>query len=41
VLAGELLRGSPCGWSERVLLAEHFEFRGEAPQGQRPRREDR
>ena len=41
VLAGGLLRGSPLGWSERVLPAEHFEFRGEGPQGERPRREDR
>jgi hypothetical protein len=41
VLAGGLLRGSPRGWSERVLRPEHFEFRGEAPQGKRPRREDR
>lgn len=42
VLAGGLLRGSPPGWSERVLPPEHFEFRGEGPQGQqRPRREDR
>ena len=41
VLAGGLLRGSPRGWSERVLPPEHFEFRGEAPQGKRPRREDR
>jgi hypothetical protein len=41
VLAGGLLRGSPCGWSERVLPPEHFEFRGEGPLGERPRREDR
>ena len=41
VLAGRLLRGSPRGWSERVLPPEHFEFRGEGPQGERPRREDR
>lgn len=41
VLASGLLRGSPRGWSERVLPPEHFEFRGEGPQGERPRREDR
>lgn len=41
VIASGLLRGSPRGWSERVLPPEHFEFRGEAPQGKRPRREDR
>lgn len=41
VLAGGLLRGSPRGWSERVLPPEHFEFRGGGPQGKRPRREDR
>ena len=41
VLAGGLLRGSPLGWSERVLPPEHFEFRGEGPRGDRPRREDR
>jgi hypothetical protein len=41
VLAGGLLRGSPRGWSERVLPTEHFEFRGEGPLGERPRREDR
>jgi hypothetical protein len=42
VLAGGLLRGSPPGWRDRVLPPEHFEFRGEAPEGQqRPRREDR
>ena len=41
VLAGGLLRGSPVGWRDRVLAPEHFEFRGEGPQGQRPRREDR
>lgn len=42
VLAGGLLRGSAPGWRERVLPPEHFEFRGEGPQGQqRPRREDR
>lgn len=40
VIAGGLLRGSP-GWRDRVLPPEHFEFRGEGPQGQRPRREDR
>ena len=26
---------------DRVLRAEHFEFRGGGPEGQRPRREDR
>jgi hypothetical protein len=41
VLAGGLLRGSPMGWRDRVLRAEHFEFRGGGPEGQRPRREDR
>jgi hypothetical protein len=41
VLAGGLLRGSPMGWRHRVLAAEHFEFRGELPNGERPRREDR
>jgi hypothetical protein len=42
VLAGRLLRGSPRGWSERVLPPEHFEFRGgEGPHGERPLREDR
>ena len=28
VLAGRLLRGDPVAWCERVLPAEHFEFRG-------------
>ncbi len=41
VMAGGLLRGSPLDWRDRVLPPEHFEFRGEGPQGQRPRREDR
>jgi hypothetical protein len=41
VLAGELLRGSLRGWSERMLAPEHFEFRGGGPLGERPRREDR
>jgi hypothetical protein len=41
VLAGGLLRGSPPGWRDRVLPPEHFEFRGDGPQGERPRREDR
>jgi len=42
VLAGRLLRGSPRGWSERVLPPEHFEFRGgENPHARRPLREDR
>jgi hypothetical protein len=41
VLAGGLLRGSPMGWRDRVLAAEHFEFRGGEQQGERPRREDR
>ena len=41
VLAGGLLRGSPVRWRNRVLAPEHFEFRGEGPQGERPRREDR
>ncbi len=41
VLAGGLLRGSPMGWCDRVLAAEHFEFRGGGPEGARPRREDR
>ena len=41
VLAGGLLRGSPPGWRDRVLAPEHFEFRGQGPQGDRPRREDR
>jgi len=41
VLAAGLLRGAHLGWRERVLPPEHFEFRGESPQGQRPRREDR
>lgn len=41
VLAGGLLRGSPVGWRDRVLPAEHFEFRGGVPEGERPRREDR
>ena len=41
VLAAGLLRGSPLGWRGRVLPPDHFEFRGEGPQGERPRREDR
>jgi hypothetical protein len=41
VLAAGLLRGSPMGWRNRVLPAEHFEFRGGGPEGKRPRREDR
>jgi hypothetical protein len=41
VLAGGLLRGSPMDWRDRVLLTEHFEFRGDAHEGKRPRREDR
>jgi hypothetical protein len=41
VLAGGLLRGSPMGWRDRVLAAEHFEFRGGGSEGERPRREDR
>ena len=42
VLAGGLLRGSPMGWRDRVLAAEHFEFRGGSDQDEeRPRREDR
>jgi hypothetical protein len=41
VLAGGLLRGSPMGWRHRVLAPEHFEFRGELPKEERPRREDR
>jgi hypothetical protein len=41
VLAGGLLRGSPMGWRDRVLPAEHFEFRGGGLEGKRPRREDR
>jgi hypothetical protein len=41
VLAGGLLRGSPLGWRVRVLAPEHFEFRGDAPEGERPLREDR
>jgi hypothetical protein len=41
VLAGGLLRGSPMGWHDRVLPAEHFEFRGGGPNEKRPRREDR
>jgi hypothetical protein len=41
VLAGGLLRGSPMDWRDRVLPAEHFEFRGGGPEGKRPRREDR
>lgn len=41
VLAGGLLRGSPLGLRDRVLPPEHFEFRGTAPQGDRPLREDR
>jgi hypothetical protein len=41
VLAGGLLRGAPPGWRDRVLPAEHFEFRGGAPEGERPLREDR
>jgi hypothetical protein len=41
VLAAALLHGSHLGWSERVLPPEHFEFRGQSPQGERPRREDR
>jgi len=41
VLASGLLRGSPMGWRDRVLAAEHFEFRGGVPDGERPRREDR
>lgn len=41
VLAGGLLRGKPLGWRNRVLPPEHFEFRGMAPQGDRPLREDR
>jgi hypothetical protein len=40
VLAGGLLRGS-MAWCDRVLPPEHFEFRGGAPEGERPRREDR
>jgi len=42
VLAAGLLRGSPMSWRDRVLSAEHFEFRGGSEQeGERPRREDR
>jgi hypothetical protein len=41
VLAGGLLRGSPLRWRSRLLPPEHFEFRGEGPKGERPRREDR
>jgi hypothetical protein len=41
VLAAGLLRGAPPGWHDRVLPPEHFEFRGEGPQGERPLREDR
>ena len=41
VLASGLLRGSPKDWRGRVLPAEHFEFRGGGPEGERPRREDR
>ena len=41
VLASGLLRRSPIGWRDRVLAAEHFEFRGGVPEGERPRREDR
>jgi hypothetical protein len=41
VLAGWLIRGSPMGWRDRVLPADHFEFRGGGPEGKRPRREDR
>lgn len=41
VLAAGLLQGSPMGWRDRVLGAEHFEFRGAGPEGKRPRREDR
>jgi hypothetical protein len=33
VLAGGLLRGSPMDWRDRVLPAEHFEFRGAGPEG--------
>jgi hypothetical protein len=41
VIAAGLLRGSPCGWHDRVLPPEHFEFRGGGTQLKRPRREDR
>lgn len=41
VLAAGLLRGTPMGWRDRRLAAEHFEFRGGPPEGHRPRREDR
>jgi hypothetical protein len=41
VRAGGLLRGSPIGWRDRALPAEHFEFRGGGREGERPRREDR
>ena len=41
VLADGLLRGLPVGRRDRMLVAEHFEFRGGEQEGQRPRREDR
>ena len=41
VTAGGLLRGSPIIRRERVLPAEHFEFRGGGRPGEHPRREDR
>jgi hypothetical protein len=41
VLAAGLLRGSPMGWRDRVLEADHFEFRGGLPEMERPRCEDR
>ena len=42
VLAGGLLRGSPMDWCDRMLAAEHFEFRGGGGhEGERPLREDR
>jgi hypothetical protein len=41
VRARKLLQGSPMGWRDRALSAEHFEFRGGGLDGERPRREDR
>jgi hypothetical protein len=41
VLAGGLLRGVSIGWRDRMIPAEHFDFRGGEQQAHRPRREDR
>jgi hypothetical protein len=41
IVAARLLGGSNLALHGRVLADEHFEFRGGAPAGSRPRREDR